>query len=258
VAASYLPPEHPINWIPDIIAFNRYYGWYGNGGWEQWPVELDKMHQAYPTRCIGIGEYGAGASVLEHEAPASRPYTKGAWHPEEWQAATHEAAWGAMKQRPWLWGTFIWCMFDFASNARLEGDHAGRNDKGLVTADRQIKKDAFYFYKAQWSIEPFVYVASRRFTPRLPGPADLKVYSNCDRVELFVNGRSLGARTGADHVFAWPDVTLQLGPCSVRAVGEKGGRQYTDSCSWTVSPVPATRPATTRYAVPEPQTDPLL
>ncbi|MGD1278054.1 MAG: glycoside hydrolase family 2 TIM barrel-domain containing protein [Tepidisphaeraceae bacterium] len=255
VAASHLPTWHPVVWVPDITAFNRYFGWYRPTA-ADWPVWLDTVHAQHPNRAIGISEYGAGASVIQHEPPTSRPYTLGPWHPEEWQAATHEAAYLAMKQRPWIWGTYVWCMFDFASDARHEGDHAGRNDKGLVTADRKIKKDAFYFYKAQWSSEPFVYITSRRFNPRPPGPADLKVYSNCDSVELFVNGKSLGAQSSADHVFAWRDVPLQLGTCWVQALGQKNARQYTDSCAWTISAVPATRPATTRYALPEPATQP--
>ena len=55
-----------------------------------------------------------------------------------------------MKDRPWLWGTFLWVMFDFASDNRHEGDHPGINDKGLVTGDRKTRKDAFFWYRANW------------------------------------------------------------------------------------------------------------
>ena len=50
-----------------------------------------------------------------------------------------------MKARPFLWCKFIWNMFDFASDGRKEGGAPGRNDKGLVTYDRRIRKDAFYW-----------------------------------------------------------------------------------------------------------------
>ena len=70
----------------------------------------------------------------------------------------HETAWAAMKARPFVWGTFVWNMFDFAVSTRHEGGVPGRNDKGLVTYDRKIKKDAFYFYKANWSDEPVLYI----------------------------------------------------------------------------------------------------
>ena len=69
----------------------------------------------------------------------------------------------------------------------------GRNDKGLVTYDRQTKKDAFYFYKANWSDEPVLYITSRRFTERTNAVTDVKIYSNAQQVELLVNGNSLGA-----------------------------------------------------------------
>ncbi len=73
-------------------------------------------------------------------------------------------------------------MFDFASAHRREGDTPGRNDKGLVTYDRKVRKDAFYFYKANWSDEPVVYITDRRFTERTEAATDVKIYSNCDRV----------------------------------------------------------------------------
>ncbi|HSV15069.1 MAG TPA: glycoside hydrolase family 2 TIM barrel-domain containing protein, partial [Tepidisphaeraceae bacterium] len=115
VAASHLPVGIPVNWIPDLIAFNRYFGWY-SGTIADWPRELDALHAARPDRAIGISEYGAGASVNQHQdRMTTRPSTKGPWHPEEWQALVHEAAYRAIQQRPWLWGTFVWVMFDFAS-----------------------------------------------------------------------------------------------------------------------------------------------
>ena len=80
----------------------------------------------FPDRAIAISEYGAGASVKQHEVyPATHPAPGGLWHPEEWQGIFHESAYGAMKQQQWLWGTFLWVMFDFAADQRNEGDHMG-------------------------------------------------------------------------------------------------------------------------------------
>jgi beta-galactosidase len=143
-------------------------------------------------------------------------------------------------------------MFDFASDGRHEGDHLGRNDKGLVTFDRKIKKDAFYFYKANWSDEPTVYITDRRFTPRNFDHSPVKIYSNCNSVDLKVNGASLGSVTAVDHIFIWPDVTLVRGKNVIEADGIRDGKNYTDSCTIEFDPgavenrpfVPATRPAT--------------
>ncbi len=124
-----------------------------------------------------------------------RNRTNGQWHPEEWQAEVHEAAWAAMKQRLFVWGTFVWCMFDFVVSTRHEGGVEGLNDKGLVTRDRKIKKDAFYFYKANWSDEPVLYITSRRFfTDRTNAVTDVKIYSNTKEPKLFVK-RHLARQT---------------------------------------------------------------
>ena len=68
--------------------------------------------------------------------------------------------------RPYLWSTHVWNMFDFAADARDEGGCKGRNNKGLVTYDRKIKKDAFYIYQAYWTTAPMVHVCR----PPLCGP----------------------------------------------------------------------------------------
>lgn len=51
-------------------------------------------------------------------------------------------------------------MFDFGCDARDDGGVKGRNNKGLMTLDRKIRKDAFYLYKAYWSDEEFVHCAA--------------------------------------------------------------------------------------------------
>jgi beta-galactosidase len=251
-AASYIKEgTHPLNGITDVMGFNRYYGWYtDNTG--VWGKNLDELHREIPGRSFGISEYGAGASIYQHEIDPSQPQPTGVWHPEEWQGTAHEAAWKAMKARPYIWGTFLWNMFDFASDGRREGDHMGRNDKGLVTYDRKTKKDAFYFYKANWSSESVIYITDRRYNPRPMADGPVKVYSNCDSVELKLNGDSLGTAQGDDCVFVWPKVTLTRGENELEAVGTRGGQTYTDTISLEFDPgvIPvrpldsATRPTT--------------
>jgi beta-galactosidase len=230
-AATIRAPKYPLNAITDVIAFNHYPGWYG-GKPTDWPGILDRTHKELPDRGIGISEYGAGASIFQHELDPKQPRTTGPWHPEEWQATIHEQAWAAMSQRHYLWGTFAWCMFDFASQGRHEGDMPGRNDKGLVTYDRKTRKDAFYFYKANWSDEPFVHITDQRFTPRRPVTQPIKIYSNCDAVDLTVNGKSLGSKTpDAIHIFIWPQVELKTGDNQFQATGTRDGKTYTDQCT---------------------------
>jgi len=225
-----------INKISDLLGWNIYPGWY-RGAKEDYGRYLDARRYSSKWGGFCVSEYGAGANPAQHEQNPQKPKTTGPWHPEEWQAEVHEAAWAAMKQRPFVWGTFVWCLFDFAVNTRHEGGVEGLNDKGLVTRDRKIKKDAFYFYKANWSDEPMLYVTSRRFTRRTNAVTDVKIYSNAKNPELVINGVSQGKPGGgADGVFIWKNVTLSPGENKIAARATANGRLVTDECVWKFSP----------------------
>ncbi len=229
-----------------LIAFNKYYGWY-NGVTTDFGPWADNFHATYPTRMVGVTEYGAGASVYQHsEDPVSEPANAGPYHPEEYQNLLHEQTWAQMKVRPFLWCKLVWTGFDFASDGRDEGDTPGRNDKGLVTYDRQIRKDAFYWYKANWTTNAMVYITGHTFTTRTNN-ITAKAYSNCDSVELFLNSISQGTRTSTSNIFTWA-LSLPGGSNSVQAIGAKGGTNVTDSLMWYVVPPPPARPLITSIA----------
>ena len=106
-----------------------------------------------------------------------------------------------------------------------------------MTYDRQVRKDAFYYYKANWTDDPMVYITSRRFTERTNAVTDVKIYSNTGEVELLLNGVSQGKRTdGTNCVFIWKDVSLKPGENRVEARAAKDGTSVTDSCAWTLKP----------------------
>ena len=243
--ASHHTNEDPRNFRTDLIGFNKYFGWYSSTYQELGPW-LDEWHAKHPDRPLGISEYGAGASIFQHEQNPpirAKSQSNGPWHPEEWQNEYHENAWLTLKQRPYVWGTFIWNIFDFGVDSRKEGDTAGRNDKGLVTYDRRTRKDAFFWYKANWTEAPLVYITSRRDSLRLEPTTSVKVYSNCDTVELWLNGQSLGSRISEDRRFTWPGVKLEAGPNRLYVVGKKGQQTVTDSCGWTLTTGTPYRPA---------------
>jgi beta-galactosidase len=235
IEAAYINIWPSVNKIPDLLGINFYPGWY-RGDVNAMGAKLDDGASWGRGQGFAVSEYGAGASTDQHEAHPSQPPSAGPWHPEEWQAIVHEHDWAAIRARPFVWGSFVWNMFDFASSQRHESDLPGLNDKGLVTYDRKVCKDAFYFYKANWSDEPFVYLTDRRFTKRTEAVTDVKVYSNCDRVELTVNGVSQGAQTGDDeHIFRWTGLTLQSGKNQIEATADRNSRHYTDECTWILS-----------------------
>ena len=230
--------DNASNWdsrstLADTVGFNYYSGWY-TGTVDAVGPFLDGLHQQKPADPLALSEFGAGASIATHSAtPTAMPNSTN--HPEEFQNVFHEAYWGILKTRPFVWGKFVFQMFDIASAQRMEGDTPGINDKGLVTHDHHTKKDVFFFYKANWSADPFVYITSRRFEPRTVATTDIKVYANTDSVALTLNGAALGLKTSADHVFVWPAVTLANGTNTVNAVGTKAGAStYADTVTWTL------------------------
>ena len=207
--------------ITDTWGKNRYFGWYSGEF-----ADLPKFLKGEGSEAMS--EYGAGSSIYFHsEHPVRMDHT------EEYQCLFHEAYWPALKAKTSIWGTYIWALFDFAADQRKEGDHAGRNDKGLVTYDRKTRKDVFYYYKANWSDEAVVHMNSSRFAVRGVDRIPVKVYANTPEVELIVNGKSVGKRSGENCVFLWEGVALKEGENRVVARGEREGKVVEDSCVWT-------------------------
>ena len=102
-----------------------------------------------------------------------------------------------IEARPWLWATHVWNLFDFGADGRDEGGKHGENQKGLVTFDRQLKKDAFYLYKAAWNhTEPFVHLCGSRYVDRTEEVTEIKAYSNQNGVSLYLDGKLFATKQG--------------------------------------------------------------
>lgn len=175
---STYPVTGQLNSITDILGYNHYFGWYMDtvNGFDKW---LDSWRKKQPDKKLCISEYGAEGILKYHsENPVQGDYS------EDYQALYHEHYIKAINEREWLFGSYVWNMFDFGSASRNEGGIRGRNNKGLVTFDRKIKKDSFYLYKAFWSDEKFVHITKKRFGNRLVGKTKIKIYSNCDEITL--------------------------------------------------------------------------
>ena len=231
-AASFLWDDDPMHAATDVIAWNQYHGWYygqssGIGTW------LDDTYERYPEAHIGVSEYGAGGSVNHHAEKMVRPFPAfHEWHPERYQAHLHETSWKEIAARDFVWGSYVWNMFDFSASWRREGDALGINDKGMVTYDRGIRKDAFYFYRANWSDAPTLHIADRRYRLRTSEETQVRVYSNANEVELNVNGLSLGIQKGATGVFRWGNVPLVKGNNVVLATASIGATVHEDRVVW--------------------------
>ena len=206
---SMTPTDGPMHHITDVESYNHYFGWYGgkmedNGPW------LDKFHAEHPDICLGLSEYGCEGIVTYHgPEPACKDYS------EEYQALYHEHMAKVLDERPWMWSSHVWNMFDFGCAARNEGGVGGRNNKGLVTMDRKTKKDSYYIYQAYWTKTPMVHICGRRYAQRAGETTEVRVYSNQPEVELLINGKSVGKQTG-DKVFVFT-VVLEPGFNTVAA-----------------------------------------
>ena len=219
-----------LNFITDAIAWNRYDGWYGGtpadlGKW------LDRMHKDHPEICIAISEYGAGASIYHQQDSLVKTVPTSWWHPENWQTYYHIENWKTISSRPYVWGSFVWNMFDFGAAHRTEGDRPGINDKGLVTFDRKVRKDAFYFYKANWNREkPMLYLTGKRNTVRTQRLQTITAFTNLSGAELFVNGKSYGKAIPDSYaILEWKNVELQPGENEIKVVSTNKKLPLSDS-----------------------------
>ncbi len=189
-------PFNKVAHLSDLVSWNLYLGWYVPGLFlnDLW---IDFFHLCYPNRCLGFSEYGCEGMPNLHSAHPRRGD-----HSEEYQAIYHEYLLKCFDKRSFMWANHVWNMFDFAADARNQGGEAGMNHKGLVTFDRKTKKDSFFLYQAWWTDAPMVHICSKGFAQRTEKTLKIKVYSNCEEVTLWVNGKKFHTQR-ANKIFTF-------------------------------------------------------
>ncbi len=198
----------------DILGFNLYYGWY-YGKMEDLGFRLDAIRSVNPSKMILLTEYGVDTNPRFHsDTPRLGDYS------EEYQVLFCLNALKTLKQRTGISGSFVWTMFDFGSASRYEGGRRGINQKGLVSIDRKIKKDAFYLYKASWTQEKFVHICGKRYENRATPETTIQVISNCPSVSLFVNGKLVERQYNEGKFFVFEGVKLRWGKNEITAKSE--------------------------------------
>jgi hypothetical protein len=235
-----LSNEHDTVIIPDLIAENAYPGWYSGAPTDMY-AWVSKTNSEYDGRGLAVSEYGAGARINDHKQGLSvtdikpiDPYGK--LQPEEWQALVHEGSYGAIQRMPYVWGSFIWLAFDSGGIGYEDGHFDGGNIKGLVTQDRKVRKDAYFFYQANWTSKPMLYLTSRRDVNRTSAATQVKVYTNAASVTLAINGKNLGEqKPDAQHIARWKIVTLDPGDNKVEVTTPEGLK---DEATWTLTAKP--------------------
>lgn len=207
------------NRVPTLIGFNIYPGWYRDTP-DGVPSTLDRIFAANPFfTTIAVSEYGAGASVFHHaELLARGGSSEGKpgpanWHPEEYQSWVHYRNYRSLVADKRIWGTFVWIMFDFAADVVNEGCPFGQNDKGLMAYDHRTKKDAYWFYRANWrQDEPLLHLVGKRLRGLYGEKASILGFSTVGDVTLKLNGKVIGTQVpDAVKAVFWRDVPLVSG-----------------------------------------------
>lgn len=237
--SGYGEMDRPTNLNADIQGMNRYYGWYEGkiGDIEKWAKGIA---QKYPNNLMILSEYGADANVLQQQEQAT---LKDSWnytsprYPENFATKTHEIQWPVIAKNPIIAASYIWNTFDFATPMWNRGSMAARNMKGMVTFDRKLKKDSFYWYKANWSKEPVLYLTERRTTERVNAITPVTVYSNIGEPTLYLNGKKIIAKPNVVDVpvhYVFEAITLKKGKNTLKVVIKNGGKEYTDVINWNL------------------------
>jgi beta-galactosidase len=221
----------------DLIGYNRYYGWYYPN-----PLEarndlgdtLDTFHKAHPALPLSLTEYGAGGAISQHSDDVLNGFVNfvGRPHPEEYQAWVHEQVWPSIDSRNFVFASWVWAMFDFSSDLRDEGDAVDLNDKGLVTADRKTRKDAFWFYKVAWGDKPAIRFAGTRYADRAYPVMDVKAYSTAPAATLTMNGKTIGQAPCPQFVCEWKNVALRPGANAATVSADVAGQTVRDETAW--------------------------
>lgn len=239
--------------IVDVFSPSIWSGWY-SGSYKSYKKAVDKYKLDY--KHFIHAEYGGDSQVGRH---TENPITgEGVIKVEGWEEAIVQSKGANIAQigdwsesyivdlfdwhlnvaenDPTFVGNIQWAFKDFGTPLRPEDDIPYMNQKGLVDRNGS-PKDAYYVFKSYWSEKPFAYIESHTWTER-QGPKDLarilNVFSNCDKVEFFHNGVSLGEKTRNIKTYpacglTW-NVNFKEGKNTFVAVGTtKDGQKITDT-----------------------------
>ena len=231
--------DHPVNNNADIQGINQYFGWY-NGTLDSLQTWVDRVENQFEGYSVIFSEYGTEANINQQKEVVSNRgdccgFDKD--YNESFATRFHEEHWNVISKHPFLLASYIWNTFDFATPMSSQGQVEARNMKGLVTFDRKTKKDPFYWYKANWSEEPVLYITQRRVVNRGSKITPVTVYSNIGEPKLFVNGIEINTLTKGytDVHCIFENVQLKEGENTIEVKIEKDGQIYEDKIRWNYS-----------------------
>jgi beta-galactosidase len=262
--------------IPDVYSPSIWAGWYRGNYHEyeaslvterervkrlihiEWGADSQAGRHAEDPDAIlhkvatGIGTDERGLDFLKSAGPV-RVSSDGDWSETyacrlfDWHLKTQE-------KLDWLTGAAQWIFKDFASPLRGDSAIPRMNQKGVVQRDLTLK-ESYFVFQSYWSSKPMVHIYGHSWPVRWGKPGEprwVDVYSNCERAELFLNGKSLGTKQRDSQDFPaaglrWT-APFAAGANRLRAVGTRGTVTVTDEIEFTYQTQPWGKPAELRLA----------
>lgn len=186
--------------------------------------KTDEFHKNFPL-ISGVGTeecaFTQTRGIYEDNRPKShlRAYD---WDPSDWGSSA-EAGWTYYAERPYLAGMFVWTGFDYRGEPTPFGWPAISSQFGIFDVCG-FPKDVAYYFKSWWIEEPVLHLFPHWNWPGKENQEiSVWVYSNCEEVELFLNGKSLGRKTmKRNSHLEWP---VTYTPGTLLARGYKGGKE---------------------------------
>lgn len=188
---------------------------------------IEEHRQKYPERkCYGSEETtGCGTRGVYYDDPEGRWMMSLNRKPNGSDSIMNciERGWKFYAERPWAAGCFYWTGFDYRGEPNPLGYPAVGSEFGILDYCG-FPKDEAYYLKSWWTDETVLHILPHWNLQGHEGePVDVWAYSNCDEVELFVNGRSQGRKTMPKNGhLSWQTV---YAPGSLRAVGYRNGKK---------------------------------
>ena len=203
---------HGITEVLDVIGFN-----YRDG-------EIDGFHAKFPHIPIIGTETASTVATRGEYVKDTQKHTVPAYDIEApWWANTAEGWWPHFDSKPYIGGGFIWTGFDYRGEPSPYAEWPSISSQFGFMDACGFPKDNYYYYRAWWRPEPLLHLFPHWNWEGQEGkPVSVWAYSNCDEVELFVNGRSAGKKPmPRDRHLEW---SVPYAPGRIEAYGYKAGK----------------------------------
>jgi beta-galactosidase len=246
--------------IPDVYSPSIWAGWY-SGTYLEYQKSLETQrdrvnhmfhaewgadshagrHSENPDKALAAIATGQGTDerglAYLNTGGAARVSRDGDWS-ETYACNLFDWHLKVQETLPWFTGSAQWIFKDFTTPLRVENPVPRVNQKGLLTREMQ-KKEAYYVFQSYWAEVPMVHIYGHTWPIRWGAEGEqkmVKIYSNCETAELFLNGKSLGAKKRNSQDFPaaglrWmtPFVT---GKNTLRVIATNNGKTVGDEISF--------------------------